>query len=246
MNDSESIYFSRVGKNILNPTNYPKEVKEYLNDEYEFIKTLMYNFNGLIEIGCFDATYALLCSSLSKHYIGIDIVPEYIEEANHKLNFWSLDNDKFEVLNLDAHSISELPLKSNIYKNLPSKEWLIFFPFNCLGNLPNPTKVIEGLKTLKSNSFISTFNVSKKSTEVRKEYYSNCEIINLKIKALAEGIRFTSSEKFSSIAYTNTWIFKHLSGLCENTSYFNLGSVGVAVLNSNFLIDETEMPSFSN
>ncbi len=241
----QSIYFDSLGRNILNPTNYPKGVQEYLNDEKEFIKSLMYNHGGLIEVGCFDATYSLLCDSLSKLYIGIDIVPEYVEEANHRLDFWSLDSERFEILNLDAHLIAQIPEKSKLIKNLPAKEWLIVFPFNCLGNLPYPQKVIDGIKSLKINSFFSTFKVSKKSTLIRKEYYSNCKISGLKATPMNTGLCFSSGNKFSSVAYSNTWIFNNLFGLSKNSYCFNLGDIGIAVLNTLNKIKEMEMPSFN-
>jgi hypothetical protein len=242
---SPSVYFESSGRNILNPANYPAGVKYYLSEEEETVKQLLQNFGGLIEIGCFGATYSLLCDALSKLYIGIDVVPAYIEEANHNLDFWQLDRARFEALELDAHDIYELPLKSNIYTTLSPQDWLILCPFNCLGNLPYPEIAISGLRKLRISSFISSFQVSKKATQVRKEYYQNCRLQDLKLKALEDGIRFSSRNGFSSIAYSHTWINKNLSGLHDHTHIFNIGEIGIGVINSSLKVDETELSAFT-
>jgi hypothetical protein len=239
-----SIYFKNSGRNILNPANYPAGVKHYLSEEQETVNRLLHNYGGLIELGCFDATYSLLCNAREKLYIGIDIVPEYIEEANHNLKFWQLDHERFEALELDAHNIAELPARSRIFSKLPPQEWLILFPFNCLGNLPYPERVIAGLINLKISSLISSFQVSPKATRTRKEYYNNCRLQDIKVKATDQGIKFTSLNGFSSIAYSQTWIHEHLYKLLDHTHIFNVGEVGVAVLNTHDIIDETELPTF--
>ena len=51
-----NIYHESQGRNLLNPENYPEEVKAYLQKEKQILSQLKPHFKVLVEVGCFDGT----------------------------------------------------------------------------------------------------------------------------------------------------------------------------------------------
>lgn len=198
---SEDYYLYGNGKNIMNESNYPNAIKDFLYKEKECIKTVLNtkNYDYFYELGCADARNVDVVSNTEIKYRGVDILSDHI----------ILGINKIHALNL--HGQAELFLLSindliKTFKNNFEKKVIFFFPFNLFGNLENPTDIFMNLLSHKVDFFISMFNTNQMARDARNEYYLNCGIRPLFYQENNIGDTFYNKDGFKSISYNEKYI----------------------------------------
>lgn len=238
---AKNIYHEPNGCNLLNPENYPMEVKAYLEKEKEILSMLKPYFRTLIEVGCFDGRYQLWAHRFNRKYVGIDINDTYLEEGKHRAEFYNIPKGDYEFFNLNAQNLFEIGDLGTIFRNTPTNNLLVVFPFNCLGNIPNVAAVIDSLNKLKLAYFISNFNTTEEATAVRNTYYNNCRYDSITQDNERDGIRFKSNDGLNSIAYDSNFLFENFVRHNPNAKLMNITGIGIGVINLNRLFYPTSL-----
>lgn len=219
-------YGTDNGNRLVNETNYPQSIKDYLEKEGEILNQEVKKHDIIIEVGCMEARNMEVAIRNGKKYIGIDIVSEYIDIANRIAKQRNLQ-ETCEFLCIDAEKLDDILKKSDLLKK--SQTPLFFFPFNSFGNMSNFDRVIKSIGNIKNSDFILfTYQTDDKSTTERFKYYDNCNYSNLKVNYEKNGVRFTADDGLNSMAYDenflNDWIKK--IGLNLETKIFS--DIGIA------------------
>ena len=197
-------YGTDDGNRLVDENNYPDSIKKYLEKEKSILIESMGEHDIIIEVGCMEARNMKYAIENKKKYIGIDIVPEYIEIANRIIKQRKLTST-CEFLCIDAEKLDRILEESKLLKS--SKKPLFFFPFNSFGNMEHFDKVIRSISKIRNADFILfTYQTDEKSTEERLKYYSNCNYDNLRCLREEIGIRFIADNGLNSMAYREDYL----------------------------------------
>lgn len=219
-------YGADDGNRLVDENNYPESIKEYLKIEKDILISNIQSHDVIIEVGCMEARNLEQAIKNNKKYIGIDIVPEYIEIANKIVEERKLTST-CEFLCIDAERLDDVIEKSRLLKI--SNKPLFFFPFNSFGNMNNIENVIQSIQNIKGADFILfTYQTDDKSTNERFKYYNNCNYNNLKVSNEKNGIRFTADNGLNSMAYNEDFLkgFIKESGL--DLEFKTFADIGIA------------------
>ena len=145
-------YGTETGNRLVDENNYSKYITEYLKLEKSILEKEILKHDTIIEVGCMEARNLDLAINNKKKYIGIDIVPEYINIANELIQKRNLQ-ENCEFLCINAEQLNNIKEQSNILKF--SKSPLFFFPFNSFGNMDKYENVIYSMKKIKNSDFKS-------------------------------------------------------------------------------------------
>lgn len=215
-------YETPLGCEILNADNYPEAVNQYLTREKEVLRDVIVQYDAIIEAGCFDGRFLRWSFNEKVRYIGVDVVADFIIEAQHRAKFFNVNTAFFEFHLLDLLRISELSTYSDICMN--GSKVLLFCPFNIIGNIHPICDLLEELYSCSFDVFLSCFNPGPVATAVRGQYYENCKYQDLQTIDELEGLRFVGSDQLDTIAYRPEWLLDKFSSL--NTSHYRLSEVG--------------------
>ncbi|UQY80301.1 hypothetical protein HAV_00491 [Candidatus Hepatincola sp. Av] len=87
-----------------------------------------------------------------------------------------------------------------------NKKTLFLFPLNLAGNISNIKDILISYKKIISADIIlSMWQCSNKADLVRKKYYNNCGLINLKLERTDVAYNFVSNN-FTSKSYTSGFL----------------------------------------
>lgn len=226
------VYNTPNGCEILNPENFPTLVHDYLKRERELLEQFVVDYNVLIEGGCFDGTYLKWSYKRELKYVGVDIIPGFIEEAKHRSTFFNVDPGYFEFHVMDLTRLWELNDMSDLLSRENSSS-LLLIPFNLFGNIVPIDELVAVLRDCPYDFLISNFATSPIATETRKLYYDNCNFENIRSVITDDGIRFLSEDGLDSMAYSADWMKYKFEGM--NLRVIPLGDVGMAYLRTNNL-----------
>ncbi|MBX9695614.1 MAG: class I SAM-dependent methyltransferase, partial [Cyanobacteria bacterium] len=179
------------------------ELKNYLSAEAEFLGTVMQDgsYKTLIEVGCGYGRYLDWALSRGYHYVGMDIVQWLVDlgqvrtaRAKKKFPHLSCGVIRHPAEEIDR-AVRELSLDH------PEQKALVFFPFNCMGNVAQFDTVVDSLGRSNLDLVVSTFKTDATSTKFRKEYYGKCGYEQLNSRILKQGLLIISEEGFHAMAY---------------------------------------------
>lgn len=227
----EKFYGELGGDRLVDSSNYPPEILDYLKCEEQIIIQTFdnYGYNQFVEVGCMDARSLPLAASLAVPYYGIDIVDKYIIEAQNKIN---ASQENSENINAEVHKISvyyladylkQSPLR--ISANKPSRP-LAIFPFNSFGNIDSPELAIQSIGDCNMDLLILSYRTDDHSTRARSRYYENCGYSEVIMDESEQGVRFTSPEGLSSVAYDEDYL-KDLLGKRLSVKTYLFSEIGV-------------------
>lgn len=219
-------YGTDNGNRLVDETNYPQSIKNYLEKEREILEQKVKKYDVIIEVGCMEARNMDVAIRNRKKYIGIDIVPEYIDIANEIAKQRNLQ-ERCEFLCVDAEKLDDILKTSDLLRK--SKAPLFFFPFNSFGNMNNFDNVIKSISNIKNADFILfTYQTDDKSTAERFKYYDNCNYKNLEVNHEENGVRFIADDGLNSMAYNPKFLEDCIkkSGLNLETKTFS--DIGIA------------------
>jgi len=198
-------YNKQGGDQLVEQKNYPPKIKEYLEKEKSYLKKIASKgcYKGIFEIGCMDGRYIEFAGRNKLKYIGIDLVPKFIEKAKEKIR-------KSNMKDMSAHVCSINSL-GKIQKKL-SPNIIGFFPFNSFGNLENPSIAIRELFKTNIDFVIFTYKTDLQTHAIRKKYYESCNYDGLKINVDNKGVIFSADQGLNTYAYFE----EHIKDLCKN------------------------------
>ncbi len=196
-------YGERKGWRMFDSRALTPEITRYLKAEALFLERAMKTsgYRTLIEVGCGYGRYLDWSLSRSYNYLGMDIVQWMVElgKLRSKKARKKYPELSCSIIRHAAEEISRAIKELSI--DHPENKALIFFPFNCMGNVASFEKVIDSLKETGLDIVVSTFRTDAISTKVRKEYYSNCGYEQLNSRILKHGLLIISEEGFHAMAY---------------------------------------------
>lgn len=228
----ERFYAEFGGDKLVDSSNYPPEIVEYLQQEEHLTRQIMirYEYGYFIEVGCMDARSLWLAISLNVPYYGIDIVDKYIERARAKINALRKEQSSLiaevaeaSVYDLSLHLSRHFALQRVISQPRP----LVIFPFNSFGNISDPQRASEAVKQCKMDFLILTYKTDEPSTQVRNKYYQNCGYTGLLPTRDDKGVRFSSLEGLDTSAYEESYLGSIFSPEFFLTAYA-FSQVGIA------------------
>lgn len=219
-------YGADDGNRLVDENNYPDSIKKFLENEKSILINNLSQHDIIIEVGCMEARNMEHAINNKKKYIGIDIVPEYIEAANRIVRKRELTST-CEFLCIDAEKLDKILEASNLLKRC--KNPLFFFPFNSFGNMNNFANVIKSISKIKNADFIIfTYQTDEKSTNERFRYYNNCNYDNLKVQYEENGVRFVADNGLNSMAYNEAFLQDYIKKCGINFRIKKFADIGIA------------------
>jgi len=221
-------YGERFGWRMFDARFLTKEVKVYLDDEEAFVEHVMSSgYDYLVEVGCGYGRYLDWAMSRGYSYAGLDIVPWMVDIGRVRAENAraSYGDQRCDVLINPAESLEDAIKK--LEKDSPDAKFLVFFPFNSLGNISSLSQALESIEAVGVDFIVSTFKTDAKPTNYRLDYYRNCGYENLNSRLMRQGILIVSDEGFHAFAYNRDWLITMLQkhGF-ELTSSHEDGKIG--------------------
>ena len=219
-------YGADDGNRLVDEKNYPDSIKNFLKNEKDILINNINEHDIIIEVGCMEARNMEYAIKNNKKYIGIDIVPEYIEIANRIVEKRKLTSS-CEFICIDAEKLDNILEKSKLLKS--SSKPLFFFPFNSFGNMNNFDNVIKSINNIKNSDFILfTYQTNEKSTSERFKYYDNCNYDNLRVIQEENGVRFTADNGLNSMAYNDKFLQDFIKKCGLDIEIKKFADIGIA------------------
>jgi len=224
-------YGGSLGNRLVNSCNYPNDIKEFLKEEESILIDSMKGCDIVIEVGCMEVRNLQCVVNNGKKYIGVDIIPSYIETSNKIIQEEGLSSI-CECICIDAENLDIIFEKSNLIKD--SKNPMFFFPFNSFGNMSNIDNVIKSMSKIKKALFVLfTYQINDYSNSVRFNYYHNCNYEHLNIVYESNGVRFTSDDGLNSMAYDENFLGDLIKKNGLNFKVIKFSNIGTAYFIKN-------------
>lgn len=230
MMNVKTFYESNIGHNIMEEIFFSREINSYLELEKCFLESIINKFNLFVEIGCVKGRHLQWTLEKGKYYVGIDIVSKHIIDAERVAVSLNLDSNQYKLVCERAENFYLILNQIKMNDRRQKYNALTYFPFNIFGNVENWDKIVLKLKESNVDFYISGFKTDKFSTEIRKQYYSNCgckELIEIQDDT---GIRFKSKEGLNTIAYFPNWLSQKFSDIGIKIKTYELGNIGIAYI----------------
>jgi hypothetical protein len=193
----------KEGLKLTNPSNYPEEIVSFLNSSRALYAAIIEGgYSTVIEAGCMDIGFVFeACVKCGVSYLGIDVVAKLVEDLEERI--------------ATRHTSSRIIAKaicqdiSNVYSIVSENHitnGIVIFPFNSFGNLSNPVSAIKAAAQSVLDIAIFTYGTDNASSQIRRQYYNNCNYSQLFMKKDAKGIFFSSKEGLYSYAYSKAFL----------------------------------------
>lgn len=143
-----------------------------------------------------------------KCYLGLDIVPRYVEAGRKTVIKLGLSPQHYQFVLGGAEEIAKLVKPKQLL--VEPQRCLLLFPFNSFGNILNPSPVVTGLRESGLPFLISSYSTTAEATACREQYYRNCGYHELHLFEDERGVHFVSPDGLHSIAFH----LKYLQKLC--------------------------------
>ena len=234
MTKKKDFYGNGQGDRLIDPLFYPKGINLFLEDEEKLLKLLAPFFDLLIEVGCMHGRYLCWAIRRKKSYIGIDVVERYIFAGKQRLGELKTLSDQCSFILGSAEDIADTIHPNDL--GVDVGRCLAFFPFNSFGNMPNPKSVVKSLAQSGLPFCISSYRISQKATECRKRYYRNCGYVGIRTSRSRSGVRFSSPDGLSTIAYGPTFLREMFATNNIDARSMPFSQVGMAHLSSKLFM----------
>jgi hypothetical protein len=223
-----SFYSCLYGWNMFDAKLLTHELEQFLSEEGRVLETLCGQTESptlLIEVGCGYGRYMRWSIAHGFSYLGCDLVPWLIDMGQIRLAALKKEHPDSQA---SLHTLSIERLAELMPGDSGSVSTLVFFPFNCFGNLSNISPVMETLARCADEVFISTFRTDEITTTLRKAYYANCGYSDLVTYKTQVGSLVSSKEGLHAIAYSADYLERLFARYgFELNSAVNYGTIGV-------------------
>ncbi|MBL1078318.1 hypothetical protein JK358_28315 [Nocardia sp. 2] len=195
---SGDFYRARGASAIMRAANFPDDLLAFLQLESLAVLQSVRQFHCdmLVEMGCYDGRAIEVARSAGIPYLGIDINDDAVELLRRRIISEGLQRTANAVAG-DAGRPEQW--RAHVHGEVP----LYVFPFNLIGNLPDPAAVFDALRGSGGYGLISAFNSDVWTTEVRRDYYTACGITLAAVeRAPYSGVRFRGADGFVSQSFS--------------------------------------------
>jgi hypothetical protein len=222
----KNIYLVEKGDSLINESNYPKEVVDYLSEEKLLLENLMLQYKVVVVVGCMNGLYMESVIKKGLDYVGLDIIKRYVDQAKKRAELIKTST-KIILFHESAANLNKI-VNQLMERNYNKSQIFFFFPFNSFGNIIEIEKTITSLSSCECHFFISTYDTNKFSTEQRENYYQNCSLETMKKSITERSVDFISADGFKSSAYKPEWLIKKLnSGNRNKVNIYTLAKIGL-------------------
>lgn len=230
-----NFYKSGLGTRLILEDNYPEEIHRYLIAELKLLGTIISDYKVITEVGCMHGRYTDYVLEHGCNYLGVDVVESYIKEGKRLAKQKSYNRSRCRFKCIDARHIhKEIFLKEMF--GMHRSDNLIFYPFNCIGNMMGIGDAIDSLIKLNSPFLICTYKTDNESTRVRFDYYYRCEYARLTCVRQDSGVLFTSNDGLNTIALDQNWLINAFMERGVTVYPIPLSKIGVAYTNSRTIV----------
>ena len=195
--DSSSYYLGENGNGIMDVANFDNKIHVHLEREAAHICDLLNGgtYEVFVELGCDRARSLALAERCAMEYIGVDCREELrpFQEI--------LSSRSPRPARLEIGCLSRLPDYLGPKYMARKERILCVFPFNLIGNIGDFEEVLRRYADAGLDIALSNFNCAPCTTEIRRQYYTRCNIRNLMDIATAEGVLFSNFKDFYSFSY---------------------------------------------
>lgn len=230
-----NFYKSGLGTRLILEDNYPEEIHRYLIAELNLLGTIISDYKAITEVGCMYGRYTDYVLERGCNYLGVDVVKSYIKEGRRLAKQKSYNRSRCRFKCIDARYIHKIIFPKEMF-GMRRSDNLIFYPFNCIGNMMGVSDVIDSLVNLNSPFLICTYKTDNESTRARFDYYYRCKYAQLTCVRQDSGILFTSSDGLSTIAHDQNWLIGTFMERGVTVYPIPLSKIGVAYTNSRTIV----------
>lgn len=213
-------YASGSGDRLIDAGLLPPAVHEFLDTELTLLDAFVSDFDVLVEAGSMHGLHLEWAIAHDISYLGLDIVPRYIERGRRSVEARGLAPDRFRFELAGAEDLATV--------TRPPGRALTLFPFNSFGNMTEPERVLAGLSAAGTPFLISSYDTGPAATRRRREYYTACGYEGLRVTEDETGIRFTSPDGLDTMAYHPAYLLGRLRAHGLEGSVLPCGEFGIA------------------
>lgn len=227
-----SFYGSGLGDRLIDESLFPNEIKDFLKDEEKLFSQINSSFDTLVEVGCMNGRYLEWAMKRKLWYVGIDVIPSYIDEGIIRAKAIDYSAESRFILG----GAEELHVLLN-WKALGINQakTLLFFPFNSIGNMHDCVPVIRSLKKSETPFIISTYVTTTDANLCRQKYYDSCKYCGLHMNNDERGVTFISDDGLNTIAYHPEFIIKVFENEGLHVEAIKFSTLGIAYISSKIL-----------
>lgn len=196
---SVDFYRARGAASIMRTAHFPDDLFFFLQlESLAILQTVReYRCDVLVEMGCYDGRALEVARSAEVSYLGVDINDRAVELLRRRIVTEGLQQSANAVVG-DVRSPSQWI--GAVAGNVP----LYVFPFNLVGNLPDPAGMFASLSDCNGYGIVTVFNSDVWTTEIRRDYYLACGIKLSDIEqAPYGGVLFRGGDGFTSQSYSS-------------------------------------------
>ncbi|ACE83331.1 hypothetical protein [Cellvibrio japonicus] len=216
-----STFYDSFGDSLVDSSNFSNDIESYLVLEDKMVNSILGNgnYSCLVEVGCMEGRSIYLAESHQISYCGIDIVKRYIEKANIAIRESKIEKHGHAKL------LSAYDLNFDTVPELLNKSCLVYFPFNCFGNIPDFKRIKNVICNLNADIFISTYQTNACAHRARSDYYKKSGYSEIQCNFTDEGVRFSSKENLNTIAYELNFLLESLNVNSRKVTIYDEGKI---------------------
>lgn len=223
---SRSLFYQNgTGDRLIDEAIFPEPIKHYLSREEELLTSFADLFDVLVEIGCMYGRALDWALAHNKRYVGIDITPRYIEVAKKRAVARGLDESHCQFFAGASEQVDELLAEVPFAEG---KRCLLYYPFNCFGNMEAAGPVIEAIKRAKQSFMIGTYWTTEEATADRVAYYKSCYHDAVEVSTDKVGVTFSTLGGLCTIAYHPHYLLSLFEETGLDVELVPLSRLGVA------------------
>lgn len=229
MKGPTTFYQAGAGDRLIDETAYPAAIMNYLAREEELLTAFADTFDVLVEVGCMHGRALDWALKHQKGYVGLDITPRYIEQAITLASARGLGQETCRFIHGAAEQVDELLASVSFAQN---KRCLLYYPFNCFGNMAEAGPVLDGIRRAKHPYMIGTYWTTAEATADRLDYYRSCYQDAVEVQSGPSGVTFTTPDGLWTIAYHPGYLQSLFLEKGLSVALVTLSSLGVAYCDS--------------
>jgi hypothetical protein len=206
-------YANNGGARMLDDELLTPAMRAYVHGEVEPLAAEP-ALEHLFEVGCGHGRHLAWARERGLGYDGLDIVPWLVEKGRAALGAMAQAPQRCNLHVGTAEELATVWAAQGLAAR--SAATIVFFPFNCFGNVARPERVAEAVAATGARVFLSVLTPSPESTARRHEYYAGVGYTALQQRETERGVLFTSAEGLWSFAYHLSFL-EHVLGVVGYT-----------------------------
>lgn len=198
LSDSQvrDFYASGGGEKMFVREHSTPAVQAYLEAEALAIVRVFEKLSPkhLFEVGCGTGSYLDWAEREHVDYDGVDLVSHLVEAGRKRLTGSARTRQKLHVGS--CREVASLFAEEGLTSR--GTDVVVLFPFNCFGNVAEPSRVVHSLRRTGARVLVSGFLPNSEATTARREYYSKLGFTSIAEETDRHGVLFTSTEGLHS------------------------------------------------